>query len=109
MAPDTYPRYLQVPKYLYLSCSSDASVAVPLNLFDLARGHIHLEGTIAPDSTFPVLPGNGVVAWSQRNPKPPLIVSREGCDRVISLLYLESSIREWLRIGNAQSRWPTMN
>ena len=101
--------YLLLVGRLYLSCSSHASVAVPLNLFDLARSHIHLEGAIAPDSTFPILPGNGVVTCGQRNPKPALIISREGCNRVISLLYNESSIRKRSRIGNAQSRRPTMN
>ena len=95
--------------HLYLSCSSHASIAVPLDLFDLASSHIHLEGAIAPDSTSPILPGNGVVTCGQRNPKPALTIGCEGCNRVISLLYDESSIRKRSRIGNAQSRWPTMN
>src|SRR6266446_7112105 len=99
--------YLPLVGHLYLSCSSHASVAVPLNLFDLARSHIHLEGAIAPDSTFPVLPRNRVVTCSQRNPKPALIISREGCNRVISLVYDESSIRKRSRIGNAQDRKST--
>ena len=101
--------YLPLVGHLYLSCSSHASVAVPLNLFDLAGSHIHLEGAIAPDLTFPVLPRNRVVTCSQRNPKPTLIISREERNRVISLLYDESSIRKRSRIGNAQSRWLTMN
>src|SRR4029453_5432166 len=95
--------------HLHLSCSPHPSVPVPLNLFDLARSHIHLEGAIAPDSTFPTLPGNGVVTCGQRNPKPALIVSREGCNRVISLLYDERGIRKGSRIGNPQARRPTMN
>src|SRR4029453_17842296 len=101
--------HLLLVEHLYLSCSSHASVAAPLNLFDLARSHIYLEGAVAPDSTFPILPGNSVVTCGQRDPKPALIISREGCNRVISLLYDKSSIRTRSRIGNAQSRRPTMN
>src|SRR4030095_13820744 len=100
---------LLLVEHLYLSCSSHASVAAPLNLFDLARSHIYLEGAVAPDSTFPILPGNSVVTCGQRDPKPALIISRERCNRVISLLYDKSSIRKRSRIGNAQSRRPTMN
>jgi hypothetical protein len=88
--------YLLLVGRLYLACSSHASVAIPLNLSDLARSHIHLEGAIAPDST-----------CGQRNPKAALIISCERCNRVISLLYNESSIRKRSRIGNAQSRRPT--
>ena len=40
--------YLLLVGRLYLSCSSHAGVAVPLNLSDLGRSHIHLEGAIAP-------------------------------------------------------------
>src|SRR2546430_14613148 len=61
--------------------SAYTSIAVPLNPCHLACNNIDLEGTKLPDSTFPALPGNGVVTGSQRNPKLAPIVSREGCNR----------------------------
>lgn len=83
--------------------SSYTTVAVPLNLFDLPRSYIDLEGAIASDPAFPILRRDDVVTWRHRDPKPALIVSREGCNHAIFRLYEEFNIRERFRIGNATS------
>jgi len=72
--------------------SLHACVAVPLNLLDLARSYIDLKRAIESDSTLPVFLRNAVMPWRQRNPKPALIVRREGCNREIPLLHVEGSI-----------------
>lgn len=76
-----------------LPVSSDAGVAAPLNLFDVARDYIDLEGAIASEASLPVLSGNGVVTWRQGNPEAALIVGLEGCHGAIFLLYQKLSIR----------------
>ena len=72
--------------------SLHACVAVPLNLLDLARRYVHLEGAIESNSDFPVFLQNGVMPWRQSNPKSALIVRREGCNREIPFGHDEGSI-----------------
>jgi hypothetical protein len=88
------PRDLKIVEHFYLAISSYASVAAPLDPFDLARGYIDLEGAIGSDASVPVLPGNSVVTRRQRNPKPALIVGLKGRHGAIFLLYEEFGIRK---------------
>src|SRR5262249_54040080 len=89
--------------------SLHASVAVPLNLFDLTRSYVDRERTIESHSTIPVFLRDGVMPRRQRNPKPALIVCCEGCNREVVLLNDKGSIRKRFRIGNALFHWPTRN
>src|SRR5262249_17434231 len=89
--------------------SLHASVAVPLNLFDLTRSYVNRERTIESHSTIPVFHRNAVMPRRQGNPEPALIVRCEGCNCEITLLYDKGSIRKRFRIGNALFHWPTRN
>lgn len=74
--------------------SSQSRVTLPLNLCELAIGYIDLEGTILADGAGPIVPYNGIMAWSQGNSKSPLIVGLKGCHHAISLLHNKGYLRE---------------
>jgi len=71
-----------------------ARVAVPLDLFELTRSYIYLEGTKESHSTLPVFLRNTVMPGRQRNPEPALIVRREGCNREVALLHVKGRMRK---------------
>jgi hypothetical protein len=93
----------------YLLALSYAGVTCPLDLFDLAGSYIDLKRAVIPDGTFRVFQRNSVVTGRQRNPKAPLIVGIKRGNNTIFLFYDEGRIRKRARIGNAHSRWSTLD
>ena len=75
-----------------------------MNRFHLAGSYLDRKGPIISDCRT-ILPGNSIVPWRQRNPKPALVVRLEGGNQVIVLPYDELHIREWFGIGDTLSRW----
>jgi hypothetical protein len=75
---------------------SNARVAFPLDLCNLASDDIHLERAIVANAASLSLERNFVMTGRQRHPKAPLVVRGKRCNLALLVFHHESRVREWL-------------